>query len=417
LVLLTAIAAGSLFAFSSNCALLVGLEHDYDLVLGGNGGVSPTGGSGGTGGVGGGVCGHATWPPPPDASDPGADDVTIVVAFRNVDIGETDLTDGPTVGYDLDKTCTCRGESSSCILPEFATGDGCDGPLGRDNAVARLFDDLSAFSENVSSTNITANLNGGEWGLLLRVSEYNGQPNDDDVTVALLTSGGRDEDTCLADQTPKWDGTDAWPVSAAALYPDEAAGGGGGSGGGGGAAGNGGAGGGCSGLSGFDIDAPKWVDTGSYVTDGFLVSSLPNVGVLLKSSGQTLSIRLVAGTISGRLELEDGAWRVTDGHLAGRWPMSDALVAGGKLDTSVDGGVCTDNQVYQLIKNRICTLADISSELPSPTTPCDSLSFGMAFDAYAARIGIVHAQEDTPSTCTPELDPAFDTCETPPPDD
>ena len=93
--------------------------------------------SGGAGGELG--CVHATWPSPPASADPGANTEDFVVAVRSVDFGEREVAEGSLIGYDLDNRCTCQGEGPSCNEPEWATADHCDGPEGRDNAVAQIF--------------------------------------------------------------------------------------------------------------------------------------------------------------------------------------------------------------------------------------------------------------------------------------
>jgi hypothetical protein len=217
----------------------------FDLASGAGGDDGSGGGTGGAssgqGGAGGEICAHATWPPPPSITDPGANTVDFVVAGRTLDFGEQDLSNGPQVGYDLDNRCTCQGEGPSCKEPEFATEDHCDGPAGRDNAVAQLFNRLGQFDADFTSANYTERANDGEGTLLVRVRDYNGQANDQQVTVAIFPSPGMDKDPCnTGSTTPQWDGNDLWAVDRSALVGW----GGGGSGvGGSGVGGAGGAGG------------------------------------------------------------------------------------------------------------------------------------------------------------------------------
>ncbi|MBW2526133.1 MAG: hypothetical protein JRI23_18270, partial [Deltaproteobacteria bacterium] len=137
------------------------------------GGATATGGTSGSGGAvggaGGGVCSHATWPSPPASADPGTNDVDFVVAARSIDFGEADLSQGATVGYDLDNHCTCQGEGDSCREPEWAVANHCDGPAGRDNAIAELFHDLATFDESFSSVTATERAERGNGTILVRV--------------------------------------------------------------------------------------------------------------------------------------------------------------------------------------------------------------------------------------------------------
>ena len=153
---------------------------------GGAGGEISEGGSIG----GSGACNNVEPPLAPTTTDPGSD-IDFVAAMRTVDFGESfDKDVGPTVGYDLDARCTCRGDESSCATVGNQPED-CDGPGGRDNAVARLFDNLSLFTEDsFDSTYQSARANMGNFSILFRVSGWNGAPNDEDVQLAIYTSQG-----------------------------------------------------------------------------------------------------------------------------------------------------------------------------------------------------------------------------------
>ena len=336
-------------------------------------------------------CEHAAWPNAPAASDPGPDNVDVVFAIRKIDFGEGDLTNGPLVGFDLDNRCTCQGEGDSCKEPSWATGDHCDGPQGRDNAAAQLFAVGSLFSSLLSSKTFTDDAEAGQGSLLVRVMEYNGKPNDTQVSVALYPSPGLDKDPCI-DPIPKWDGNDRWPVASTSVKAID---------GGGGA--------GACGALGYDLDSPLYVDHNAYVTDGTMVGNLTDAAIIFASSSKTTTLKITAGFLTGKLVQANSQWKLEQGLLAGRWKLSDVFQF---LSTIESQGMplCTDSPVYDLVKNAFCQFPDIVSNLGGPTTPCDAVSVALAIEGEAALLGEVFEGKATPSPCTPETDPTNDSC-------
>ncbi len=383
---------------------------DVDGATGGGATTTSSGGHGGTGGAGGAGlgCNHASWPGPPASSDPGADDVSFVVAVRTMSFGEVDLSQGPAVGYDLDGRCSCQGEDFSCVEPDWAGGDHCDGPSGRDNAIAQLFHDLGAVDKDFTSVYYTERAENGQDSFLLRVRDYNGQPNDDQVTVSMHPSGGTDDDPCNPPDTePAWDGADLWAINAASL--NVAQGGAGGAAGAGGAGGAGGQSVSC-GLNGHDLDNARYLDASAYVSNWVLVASLPEVALEFSSGDDPLLVKLKAGFITGRLEQQSAQWTLREGLVVGRWTLAEFFKFIGSI-TNQQEPICTDSSVYPLLKSALCQYPDITSELTGPTAPCDALSFGVGIEADPAQIGTVMPAIEAQRLCPPETDPMFDDCE------
>ena len=381
----------------------------FDLVdstPGGQGGES-AGGRGGSGASGGqGACQSVEPPLSPATTDPGAD-VDFVAAVRTLDFGE-DFTPGvgPTVGYNLDARCTCLGDAPSCA-PVGNEPEECDGPGGRDNAVARLFDNLSMFEPNAfNSQSHSASANDGSFSLLFRVTDYNGAANDESVTLAIYTSGGMNRDPCNP-TTPSWDGTDRWPVDAISL----GTGAGGGAGGAGGLGGSGGAGGACAGAQGYDLDDPRFISAFGYVTEGVLVANLPEAGIALSVDDAPILLRLVGGSVTARIEASAEGYYLRSGVMTGRWKVTDFF---GFVGTFTTGGnhICKDSVLYGPIKELVCNYADIHAEVLGSAAPCDAMSFGMGFEASPAQLGIV-VEDNTSGQgggCPVDQDPAGDDC-------
>jgi hypothetical protein len=376
-----------------------------DRGRGGSGGTPDTGGAGpGSGGQGGdsATCVHARWPDPPASSPSGGSDVEFVAAVRSIDIGEgaPNLASlGPSVGYDLDQLCTGAGDGSGCLLPESANpATSKDGPGGIDNAAAVLFAAIKAFEPLLDSQRFSEGAEKGDWSLLVRIQGYNGLPDDPAVVVSLYPSPGLRAETCVpADALPKWDGTDAWPVGSSALKSGKGFGADGGTGT-------------CGpGVEGFSFDSPRFTDPKAYVSGGRVVANLPDVEISAWLAMSPLVLRLKAGFFTGALVKVEGGYRIEQGVFTGRWPTS-AMLRQLAASVASDVPVCTDNGIYTLLKEGVCDARDVASTLGGPTTPCDALSIGIAFEAYPATLGAVVPLETKESGCPPELDPANDDC-------
>jgi hypothetical protein len=376
------LASGAALALGfGGCASVVGLEHEYEPAAVSQG------------------CKHAAWPLRPESTDANADDEEFVVAWRSLDFGEEDLSGGPTVGYDLDGVCSCYGDEGSCVAAEFVTADTCDGPGGRDNSAARLIAIIYSVAPGTSSAQTSANIEAGDWSLLVRVRGYNGESEDDQVDVSLYPSNGLDNDPCVPmGGTPSWDGNDRWPVPRLALLE--------GSGGAGGMAPD------CSGATDGALDSPRWRDDAAYVRDGVLVGVLPEAGLTITDGNGPLSIVLTEGFLSAHIERDENGWRLSNGLLVGRWGLVDALSIAPRF--RVDGEpICTDHTVYPLLKNAVCSVADITAGVSGPSAECDAMSFGVAFEAEQAQLGTVVETPPEQYPCPPETDPRLDTCAVP----
>ncbi|MBI4705782.1 MAG: hypothetical protein HY744_32210 [Deltaproteobacteria bacterium] len=370
-------------------------------------------GAGGGGGEPG--CEHVRWPDPPDASDPSDASIEFVVALRRVDLGEKDLDAGPDVGFDLDERCTCRGQGSSCKEPGWATENPCDGPGGRDNATALMHGYAQSFYPVLSSEIYSQSLNDGYASVLARVRDYNGQPNDEQVELGLYLSGGFARDRCDPNVVPQWDGQDRWPIDVHGLAPKD----GGACDGAAGGEGGGGAGGGppswCDGgpspyECAYDVGRPLFGDPAAYVTSGVLVANLPTAELIMGTEDRQFSIRLTAGFMTAHLKKESGGWALRNGVLAGRWRLQDAFITASNV-VGEDGGLCVGDFAYETLRNLMCRYADILTGVGGPTTPCDAVSFGMAFESEPAQLGPLYWYPPKSSECPPGLDPAEDSCE------
>jgi hypothetical protein len=377
---LKAIARPSLLvaaALAGGCAVVAGLDDDRRLAPDASSGagaggatVATTTASAGGAGSGAGACVSATYPDPP-GSGHGGGALDLVAAIRSVDLGEAE---GSLVGLDLDGKCTCDGEGSSCLAPAFAEGDACDGPGGRDNATARVFAFLAGLfgEDSFGSAYFSERAEAGAWSLLFRVRGYNGTPDDDQVEVDVYPSrGGLD---------PAWNGEDRWPVQETSIGP------------------------------GGTVDDPLYVDTKAYVSGGTLVASLPKSSLILGSGDNQLVLDLTAGFVTARVVGQGGALRLEGGTLAARWRLADVFKTLSTFRDTSGSPVCTDDLLYDSVKDQICGFVDIYSALASPTDECDSISLGIGFEAEPAKLGDLHPGPTPSDGCSPETDPLYDSC-------
>lgn len=355
-------------------------------------------------------CSHAA-PPTRPVGGSSADAAPIVAAIRSVDFGESSTEESP-VGLDLDWTCTCRGEGQSCEEPKFADKEHCDDANGVDNAGAKMFKALLAVgTENIGSSFYTMMAEQGEWNLLLSITGYNGEADDELVTVSLYPSPGMNEGAggaggagmggaggaggngagggggfgmgALFGEPPGWKGQDAWPVATAGL------------------------------KDGASIDQPVYSDPNAYVAGNVLVATFPELRFRFKGPSSNLSMNVRSITVIGRLEtVGDGLGvRVTKGVVAGYWRMEDVF---GALDTLQAGGkmLCDDGGLlYTQTKGVLCDFIDIGLGAPGEKVTCNALSFGMGFETFPAKLGPVVVAQPESAKCAPEQSPVGDVCD------
>jgi hypothetical protein len=314
-------------------------------------------------------CGK-TYPDPPGGADPPISN-TIVVAMHSVDLGEGEVN---PPGYDLDAKCTCFEDAGpTCV----SVNQHCDAPDGVDSAGAQLINlvSIAVGAGNFGSSYFSTQADQGHWSLLIQISNYNGQPNDPSVDVAIFPSKG------LSAVTPKWDGSDAWPIEPTSVV-------------------------------GGDLAKPVYTSGGAYVSGGVLVAAMPSVSLQISGSINTITIKLSDGVLTGALSQVGQSWRITDGVIAARWFEPDIFAALSSYRDSNGMPLCTDiGFVYSTAKSAICNGLDILKDQGgAKSLPCDSLSMGIGFKADPAMLGVVAAPPIPSPGCPAASDPINDAC-------
>lgn len=356
----------------ASCATIVGLDDDYRRGETGGGG-NPAAGGGGTmsGGGGSGGCALAVAPDPPAVADDGGA-IEFVAALRTIDLDEKDFA--VTIGLDLDGVCTCDADTPPSCTPTVETV--CDGPGGIDNAVGLIFAQVYDLSSHaITSGQISSAADSGFWTSLLRVRGYNGKPDDAKVEAMIYATQGVNAGM----PTPKWNGTDAWPVDASSVA-DPA-----------------------------DLDSALIASTDGYVANGVLVVHIPSERLRMRSPLFAMDLDLSDVVIRAKLEAAAGGYRLIDGVTAGKWPLPNAFPGLASIRYVGGNKLCTDDDDYDAVKTAICGNPDLRAD--GTTGVCDALSFGAKFTADPAQLGSVVASEGPPDdACGSSVDPTTDNC-------
>jgi uncharacterized membrane protein YgcG len=364
---------------------------------GGNGGDGGSGAvSGGGNGTGGGAYCEAadstTYPAPPGPSAPSTKNIEIVAAQHTIDLGDAppDPNNPPRhyleIGFDLDEVCTTaananEGSAYKCRLPAYAIGVP-DGKGGIDNALGALIQGVRNQIGNFSSDNYSKSIQEGKSNVLLRMTDWNGEPNDDRVTVSTMVAAPFDSFT--AGLEPEWKGLDAWPIASDAVI-------------------NG------------NVDNPKFKDVNAYVTNYQVVATLAEANLRLDVGLTTtqfvkLDMKLTAAfVVCDIVPAEDAGtwgWSFSKCTLGGRWTADDLVKQLGQFPNPLDNNrpLCAGNDAYRTFKQGICAQVDIYHTLGSPTLTCDALTMGVTYTMKPALLGNVF-----------NLRPIADRCCTPPP--
>jgi hypothetical protein len=305
-------------------------------------------------------CTPSSPPPPPPSSSETGDGSTISLALQGLNFAVSDGTDGgpPSVGgLDLDHACSREdGTPTTCVESPLASPHK-DDSNGVDNAFGWLLADNQIQLNRVLSRKTDQRIT-----LLLRLTGYNGQADDDNVEVEVFTTAGVEPiDDAGRPAEPRWDGTDRWTVSCETFAS-------------------------CDGGA-LSQQVTAVSDTMAYVSGGVLVSA--NLGLLpaARSFAQqgdggflTALINLNDPVLVAPLTHGDAGVEIHGGILGARWRTAELIAMVAALP-----GVCISPNESM---NFVCPVADLAShaKLDGTGHACDALSVGMAFDAHPATI-------------------------------
>lgn len=292
------------------------------------------------------ACAHKRWPAPPDAggSNELGDLFGAVRAMTLVSAGPEPL------GFDLDDLCSCP-ERVAC------TGARANAPCdprdsGIDNAATSLFSFFSAASGiALDESGLRAGLDRGRFGLVFRVSAWNGEPDDPDVRIALFNAFDVNPGT---DAGARFDGSDRWLLDVESIV---------------------------------DGRIPVYPSTSAYVRGGVLVAALSRVLVKIRiptveDRWLLIPVEMRDVHVSARIARSGGGVELRGGELGGRMP------SGSLLALAASAGVCPGTEGYRSLKPLLCDARDVPID-PSKDGDdgaCEALSMGIGFEAAPAAI-------------------------------
>jgi hypothetical protein len=289
------------------------------------------------------------------------------------------------LGFDLDDTCTDEGQGASCGEPSWANKPHTDGTEGIDNAFGQM-----ASSGGLDVLSIS---DAGATDMLLRIQDYSGTPNDEQVTLTLYYAYGtapRDSGT----RELLWDGQDPWTIARNVLVTpaDGAA---------------------------PSIDQPLFVDRHAYVSDWVLVSRLDDAVISSGpgSAAPTLLVPVRGMVLQGTLRQVRpfGSWELDDGVVGARMSITSALRLAfyALAYPGMPFPACSDPNAIPTTIRQTCGFADIAYEGDSPQAPCDALSLGFGFQAKQALLSDVIVSPAALPLCDMTVDSHNPSCDSP----
>jgi hypothetical protein len=326
-------------------------------------------------------CAHKRPPPPPKVRARGGT-LELIFAVSQTVLGTAPEGDAgwltyQKIGFDLDNTCTSEGQQPSCVAPASAASHK-DGVDGIDNAIGQVWWELGS-GVSTADPNFTE--------VLLRVRDYSGDPDDDQVEASLYYAFGLSarEDGGVG---PFWDGQDKWNVLPASLHPPAD-----------GEAPN--------------VDEPMVVDKHAYVSGGVLVAQFDQAFTAYATAPPTLlwPIRqlLMAGTLK---QNGDGTWEIQNAMIGSRVALTVVAQAIASFQPyKALGPICRSPSFYRMEVLQACSFADIAYSSDSPSAPCDALSMGLMVQAKQAKLGEVLAPPLASSMCNQSELPDANPCE------
>jgi hypothetical protein len=348
-----------------------------------------------SGGVdaGGQTCFSAKMPTPADRPPPG--DTTeippIYLAVGTMRIGSQDPNFQPDsgawedLGMDIDGVCTnsptCDLEDSVSCKPTVPAIPY-DGNYCRDNTFGRLEVQAASIPEvgtkyGLNDDAFNCALCSGAYNFIIRISNYNGAPDDDSVRVDLYPSPGLETVLPWNCQDPSWRVHPCFTADMPWLVRDTAV---------------------TADAGGPDLPNAVLADPNAYVRSGYIVAELPpdtlfwfpTIPGRKADVATAFPLKLTQAVVTGQVtKAEDGTWSIVDGTIAGRSRETD-IIEGFRLI-----GFCESDPNYSLMQGFLHGSLDVlANGQNDPNTTCDAVSVGIAFTARQATAGgLIHVDD------------------------
>ena len=297
--------------------------------------------------------------PPVTGTSAANDPVSLTAAVSQWHVGQSD--GGPYYGFNLDNTCTCPAPSSC----QRDGAPACDDPGGVDDSALQVFAAINNVLSDggvITEASFNASVASGSTGFLVVVGGYNGLPDDSQVSVTLYASRGT-----ASSAPPKLDGTDVWTID-----PASASG--------------------------------TFTTSTGYVANNELVATGLALQIIVGTALGPVTIPLDEAVLTATIQMNGTSLKqVTNGMIGGRLDPAKFLPSLQNVpDAIFDAGyLCGSGDVtYQVIKQRLCSGTDIAtSGAGDGKGACQSVSFGIGFEAVPANKGATKAGFDAGFPC------------------
>lgn len=312
--------------------------------------------------------------------------------------GEFDPNAWQDIGFDLDGVCTASETCTSDDPPPSCKAGASqlprDGRYCRDNTFGKLAYSAELVPQvskvyGLSDDAFNCALCVGAYTFLIRITGYNGEPDDDQVRVDLYPSPGLEKPLPWDCSQPTWTTQPCftpdmpWTVLKDALVEER---------------------------GGPDLPASKIFDDQAFVREGYLATRLPEDTLFwfpgYKGLVVAYPLRIQEGAVVAKLAKgADNVWTLSDGVIAGRARAHD-VIQGFRLM-----GFCetTDKDNYELMSTFVNDNLDVlASGESDPEAPCDAMSFGIGFTAGQARAGKVETVAPLVECVRPRAGPDAD---------
>ncbi|MDB5216424.1 MAG: hypothetical protein JWO86_4351 [Myxococcaceae bacterium] len=310
-------------------------------------------------------CAKVRPPPPPSlgsVSDAGSLGPQLF-AFRTFLVRPS----GAPLGYDIDARCTGHPTSTTSEAPCIgaANGDTDDDDGGVDNSLGRVVEKSVPSDKDLAGNSLTSSVAKGNFTLLLEVFNYNGEPNDDAVSVAVITAPRLTANDCdggLSEAgAPTWDGCETWATSGVELLNE----------------------------------LPTTNLLSGYVADDVLVVTPRQKEQEIAFALGRTSLRLGEALATARIDRGGGSGpiRLKDGLLVGRVAADTLLAFFYRLEIGGTTALCeqgaTGVSIEKTLRGTLCALRDVPLRAADDGkgSKCDALSFVLGFEAEPARMG------------------------------
>jgi cysteine-rich repeat protein len=348
------------------------------------------------------ACASAGMPGPEDRPSSEGDGVRveddIYLGWTRIRLGSS-LPDGTAsneawtgFGLDLDGICTnsatCPDVQGKVACQSIAPQIPFDGELCRDNIFGSLQPIAAQVPEigetfGISEDVFNCELWQGGYNIVIRVSGYNGQPDDSQVRVDFYTSDGLEMEQpwqCpvedFANTYPIWRTSLAWRIDESTLTgPVEQPG---------------------------TLPDSSIADAEAYVRNGYLVARPPD-GAMMRLAGRGDPYRgfpLVVHQglwVGHLLKAQDDTWTIRDGLSVGRIKTEDLVRSFRQVGFCPGEGL---DAFYEAMVSYVNENADVLASGDNDVeASCDALSMAIAFEA----------RQLTPGAAVP-IDPLIECC-------